>query len=173
MAYSSFAVEFLKWAPKDLAHAEAILKEHPKVIHSRSGLGETLLHFLAVENCPEAVRLLIRCGADVNTRNQSGSTPLHEAALLGYREVVQLLVENEADVDIKNKLGETPLNCAVRSSTPSREVVQLLIQADADINADAGFGETPLAVAIRSRKNDIAKLLKDAGARDPESIEPA
>ena len=170
MAYSRFAVEFLEWASKDIAKAEAILKEHPKVIHSRSGLGETPLHYLAVENCPEAVRLLIRCGADVNIRNKFGSTPLHEASQLGHKEVVQILLEKEADVDIKNKLGETPLHCAVKSSTPSKEVVQLLIQADADINADAGFGETPLAVATRSKKIDIAKLLKDAGARDPESI---
>jgi hypothetical protein len=41
--------------------------------------GHTALHWAAAKGHVEAVRWLLRCGADVDARNFAGSTPLHTA----------------------------------------------------------------------------------------------
>jgi ankyrin repeat protein len=61
-----------------------LLRSEPALMEAKTGLGETPLHYLAVENQLEAVRSLVEHGADVDTINECGGTPLSEAALLGY-----------------------------------------------------------------------------------------
>jgi ankyrin repeat protein len=63
------------------ADAISLLEKEPNLLSARTGLGETPLHYLAVENKIEAVQLLIGHGAEVNTINECGGTPLSEAPL--------------------------------------------------------------------------------------------
>ena len=69
-----------------------LLKAEPDLISVRDGLGETPLHYLAVENQLSAVRALVEHGAEVNTLNECGGTPLSEAASLGHVELVKYLL---------------------------------------------------------------------------------
>src|SRR3954470_25039144 len=59
--------------------ARKLVKDHPEVLNLRTGLGETALHYLAVENYADAVELLIDLGADVNVKNEFGKSALQEA----------------------------------------------------------------------------------------------
>ncbi|MBW4472933.1 MAG: ankyrin repeat domain-containing protein [Stenomitos rutilans HA7619-LM2] len=74
--------------------AEDFLSEYPSSIHAKNSIGETALHFLAVENAIESVRSLLEQGADINTTNNFGDTPLSEAASLGYLELYRFLLDN-------------------------------------------------------------------------------
>jgi ankyrin repeat protein len=104
---------FVAWACHDLEGAEKLLTEHPEIPLARSGLGETPLHYLVVENKLDAVSLLIRYGAAVNTKDTVASdTPLHVAAYLGYFDMVKLLLAHGADVHAVNRDNETPLHKA-------------------------------------------------------------
>lgn len=68
-----------------------LVAEHPEVLNLRTGLGETALHYLAVENYADAVQLLIELGAEVNVRNNFGKSALQEAIQVGATQTVEVL----------------------------------------------------------------------------------
>jgi ankyrin repeat protein len=60
----------------------------------------------------EAVKLLMKVGADVNAIDKSGETAMHGAAYRNHPKVVQLLADRGARIDVwqrANKSGLTPL----------------------------------------------------------------
>lgn len=90
----------------------------------------TPLTYAIDENMPEAVKRLIRAGADVNLQDNNDNTPLTLA--IKYREnMVPLLIQEKADVNKPNPKGETPLFIAYQRK--NRPLVKALIQAGATI----------------------------------------
>ncbi len=85
---------------EDTEHALHLLSEDPGLVQEKTSIGETALHFLAVENQLEAVEMLHERGADINTVNDCGGTPLSDAASLGCVEMVQILLERGARVEV-------------------------------------------------------------------------
>ncbi|HEX4276233.1 MAG TPA: ankyrin repeat domain-containing protein [Bryobacteraceae bacterium] len=63
-------------------------------------------------DAPEALRLCMEWGGEVNAKNDVGYTALHGAAFRGANEVVRLLVEKGARTDVKNQEGRLPVNMA-------------------------------------------------------------
>ena len=61
---------------------------------------------------PEALRLCIDWGLDVNAKNEVGYTALHGAAFRGANDVVKFLVDHGARMDVKNQEGRLPVNMA-------------------------------------------------------------
>ena len=61
---------------------------------------------------PEALKLCLEWGGDVNAANDVGYTALHGAAFRGANDVVKLLVEKGAKMDVKNQEGRLPVNMA-------------------------------------------------------------
>ena len=91
---------------REFSEAEEMLAETPELLEERNGLGETVLHYLAVENDQEGVAWLHSKGADLNTQNEFGTPPLYEATLLGYKGLARWMVEHGARFDLKNDDGE-------------------------------------------------------------------
>lgn len=67
---------FIDAAVEDPAHAAELVKKDPALLVARGLWGETPLHFLAVEGYTDAVRFLIKLGANPDLRNQFGDAPL-------------------------------------------------------------------------------------------------
>ena len=63
-------------------------------------------------DAPEALKLCLEWGGDVNAVNDEGYTALHGASFRGANEVVQFLVDHGAKMDVKNKEGRLPVNMA-------------------------------------------------------------
>jgi len=63
-------------------------------------------------DAPEAIKICLEHGGDVNAVNNDGNTALHGASFRGAANVVELLVEKGARMDIKNKEGRMPINMA-------------------------------------------------------------
>ncbi len=63
-------------------------------------------------DAPEAIRLCMEWGGDVNAKNSVGYTALHGAAFRGANDAVKLLVEKGARMDVKNQEGRLPVNMA-------------------------------------------------------------
>ncbi|HTW64217.1 MAG TPA: ankyrin repeat domain-containing protein [Bryobacteraceae bacterium] len=63
-------------------------------------------------DAPEALKLCLEWGGDVNAVNDEGYTALHGASFRGANEVVQFLVDHGAKLDVKNKDGRMPINMA-------------------------------------------------------------
>jgi ankyrin repeat protein len=89
-------------------------------IHATDKNGVTALHHAVRFRSPEAVKVLIERGANVNQAcRRNGSTPLHRAATQtgapgtagrgdAAKEIIKLLLAAGADPAIKNKLGKKP-----------------------------------------------------------------
>ncbi len=63
-------------------------------------------------DAPEALKLCLEWGGDVNAVNDEGYTALHGASFRGANEVVQFLVDHGAKMDVKSKEGRMPINMA-------------------------------------------------------------
>lgn len=94
------AYELLE-AGKDLP---ADLRE--QVMSNRSGIGETMLHWYAIEGDADVVEKIIGLGFDVNTVNRFHRTPLFECATIGRWEIVALLLAHGARTDVKDRNDE-------------------------------------------------------------------
>lgn len=88
---------------KDFSSAEKLLASEPSLIRATNQIGETVLHFLAVENDLEGVAWLAAHGADLNTRNEFGTPVLFEVADLGYKDLFTRLVTSGADLQAKDE----------------------------------------------------------------------
>ena len=105
--------------------AEEMLARSPDLVHLSNGIGETALHFLAVEDHLEEVAWLIEHGAAVDSLNDFKQTPLMEVAGTGRLEMCQLLVSHGADVRYVSPWGESVLSAA--ASHDQAEVVEYLL----------------------------------------------
>ena len=109
-------------------------------VDTRDQRGTTLLMHAAALGSPEAVKLLLGNGADVNAKNDLEATALILGA--GNPEKARMLVEKGADVNASSKLGRTPLTIAAGCDGCSA-TVKLLLDKGADPNArekDRGSG---------------------------------
>jgi ankyrin repeat protein len=104
----------------------------------------------------EAVRALVKQGADVNAAQGDGMTALHWAAVNGNAEMAEVLVAAGASTAASTRLGRyTPLHLA--SERGNAAVVSALLAAGANPNAETSTGAvTPLLFAAGS--GDVATI---------------
>jgi ankyrin repeat protein len=82
------------------------------------GAQPAAFRFPGVRSAPEAAKLLIESGADVNAQRANGDTALHVAAAAGNVAMIQLLAEHGAKFDITNAGGFTALDAAMGRQAP-------------------------------------------------------
>ena len=138
-----------------------------ELIRSQARGGSTPLRWAAVHGVPQAARLLIEHGADVNATTENGSTPLHWAANRDSLPVARLLLEQGADVNAASSKRYSPLHWAAIGNAPS--VTALLIESGADVNATGLDGITPLHWATRKlcRSFKFCSALKPSRTSNP------
>jgi ankyrin repeat protein len=124
----------------------------------RDGRGTTPLMHAAAIGSTEAVQLLLKAGADVNTKNGLEATALLWGAT--NPEKARLLVEAGADVNAKSKTGRMPLMMAA-GHAGSSETVRLLLNKGADTAAAEVRGTTALLEAVRMNDMGSFRLLVD------------
>ncbi|HEB41429.1 MAG TPA: ankyrin repeat domain-containing protein, partial [Candidatus Dependentiae bacterium] len=71
--------------------------------------GHTPLTFAARYDQPQAIKLLLKNGANIDHQEKNGLTALTIAASNGHLKVVELLLENKANIDHQEKHGCTAL----------------------------------------------------------------
>jgi len=130
--------------------------------------GQTPLHIGSSLDHIDVVKLLIEAGADLEARNIGGTTPLTQAAAGNAADAIELLVAEGADIDAKSPSGRTALTTAVRRR--GADAVRKLIELGADVNGapetEPVFPWTPLASAISYGLDEIADILREAGASE-------
>jgi len=111
----------------------------------------------------EAVRVLLRDGADVNAAQGDGMTALHWAALNGDVQIIDVLLTAGAALQPLTRLGAyTPLHLA--SSNGHAAAVVHLLEAGSDAAALTDTGVRPLHLAAQAGNPDAVTALLEHGA---------
>ena len=125
----------------------------------------------AMKGDREAVRALVRDGADVNAPQGDGMTALHWAAMNGDVETADVLLHAGANLEAVTRIGaHRPLHVASRAG--SSQVVQLLLRGGANARALTSNGVSALHYAAAAGTTDAVTALLDAGV-DANGREPA
>ncbi|KAL0331876.1 UNVERIFIED_CONTAM: Ankyrin repeat and KH domain-containing protein mask-1 [Sesamum calycinum] len=117
--------------------------------------GRTLLHHAILCDNREAVRILIKCGAQietpVKTTRKTEFRPLHMAARLGFSTVLHSLIDSSCDLNSTTDAGETALMICARYK--QEECLQVLAKAGADFGLVNIAGQSACSIARSSRWN--------------------
>jgi ankyrin repeat protein len=128
---------------------------------SRDRARRTPLHYAALEDDIDQVKVLLRSGSDPDASDRQGFTPLHFAAQRGALESARALLDAGAAVDSVNKYGNTPLSLAVYFSHGRGDLIQLLRSRDADPWHVNNAGQTPVGLARLIGNYDVAQYFAD------------
>ena len=110
----------------------------------------------------DAIRVLLRRPAAVNTPEADGTTALHWAVRADDLEIVQWLLRAGANARASNRYGVTPLSLAALNG--DAVIVEALLKAGADPEARLAEDQTVLMAAARSGNADVLKVLLAHGA---------
>jgi uncharacterized protein len=138
-----------------------ILNETGQAAHDFSGDGWTALHLAAAFGTPEAVRLLLENGAQVDavSKNPQTNQPLHAALALGRnQETIELLLKEGADPNARQTGGFTPIFSAAAANR--RDLAEILIARGADPTIQNDFGQTASGFARERNHTDLADRLE-------------
>src|SRR4051812_9518528 len=118
----------------------------------------------AMKGDRDAVRTLLKQGADVSAAKGDGMTALHFAAERGDAAMADMLIYAGANVAAVTRIGQyTPLHLASR--TGNTAVARALLAAGANVSArTTTSGVTPLHLAAAAGSADVVTLLLDHGA---------
>jgi ankyrin repeat protein len=118
----------------------------------------------AMKGDRDAVRTLLKQGADVSAAKGDGMTALHFAAERGDVAMTEMLVYAGANVAAVTRIGQyTPLHLASRAGNAA--VVSALVKAGANVSArTTTSGVTPLHLAAASGSAAVVTELLDHGA---------
>lgn len=142
------------------------LRRDRSLLDARSGLGETLLHWMAVEDASSLVSALIELGAEIDTVNHFGSTPLQEAVQLGRTEICLELLARGASVTRINDAGDSVISTSTILKRHTQLTAALLERLPSNIPLSDVVDETTLE-SIRHRDDPVAALFRARGI--PES----
>lgn len=148
----------------DAQAVRAVLETAPDV-NASEGDGATALHYAALRNDVEIVRLLLHAGADAKAQTRIGGlTPLYLAAGAGNAASIAELLKAGANPNAVNSVnGATALMKSAAAG--DAESVNLLVSHGARVNArETGLDQTALMFAAAANRAAVIKILAAHGA---------
>lgn len=122
-----------------------------------NALGNQAIHTVQHSGFSNALKTLIKHGADINTIDWSGNTLLH---FVGNENLIVEIIALGGSVNAQNKYGDTPMLSMLKRSmnTDTVGAIQSLLTAGADPDRVNHYGETPRAFATTGKFNLVLDL---------------
>lgn len=142
-----------------------LVAQEPTSLDKHSPDGFTPLHLATFFAEPDAARLLLQRGADVEavSTNAMALRPIHSAAAGGSTEIVDMLLSERADPNSRQHGGWTALHAAAASGRI--DMVRTLVQHGARADAANDDGQTAYDLALAKNHAAVVQLLRgSAGA---------
>jgi uncharacterized protein len=131
--------------------------------HVHAAIGGGSVVEAAMSGNRDAVRSLLKDGADVNTAQADGMTALHWAAQKGDVDLAKVLLYASANVRATTRIGGyTPLLIASRNGDAA--MISALLEGGSDANNATTNGTAALMLAAAAGKPDAVTALLDKGA---------
>ena len=118
----------------------------------------TPIQIAAKNNRTEAVKFLIKNGANIFIKDDQFNTILHYAAFYSNSELIQFEIEAGLKVNDMNIAKQTPLSFALKECNPDAIVCLLKAGAQADV-----IGDSVITVATQKKKYELIKRAKELG----------
>jgi serine/threonine-protein phosphatase 6 regulatory ankyrin repeat subunit B len=145
-------------------------------VNANDNCGRTPLHRLLANGhnneCDSLVgfvSLLLKRGAEVNAEDEDQATALHLAFNHRDLKIAPVLLDHGANPNAENNLGETPLHRLLKYNYFGEDLhlntVQLLLESGANPNVRDKDGVTPLQLTSRNGMPEVARLLRNYGAK--------
>jgi ankyrin repeat protein len=135
----------------------------------------TPLHVAALNDRAQAVRLLLKCGAERDVAGGDERTPVHYAAARGCLAALEVLLAAGADPDARDSVDIdglpvhlAPLHYSILNS--HTVAIAMLLCYGADPQVQSGRGESALQMAQRLGNEEIVANLVCALRNEPDSF---
>ena len=127
--------------------------------------GCTALMNASMENHSDIAKLLIDKATDIDAVDKYGADALFWATLEGNSEIVSYLISEGADVNSPagSSIGRTALMYAAEKGYT--EIVRELLETDVNLHVRSKDSKTALNFALDNNHQEIAVMLKLAGAK--------
>jgi len=134
----------------------------PGTIRSRDGMGNTMLHYVALWRKDRHIPFMIQQGISADAANATGETPLFWAVHHDGASTARALLGAGASLHARDSLGNSALHSAVRWNAVS--ATNALLDAGIGVNVHSLSGTTPLHDSVRLGNTAIAAILISRGA---------
>ncbi len=144
---------------------KTILGQSRKRVNDANEEGFSPLGLAAFFGHPEAVKVLLESGADVNLKPPSrfANTAVDAAVAGNHAEVARILLAAGADPNVRSEGNATTLHKAAQHG--NLDIVRMLLDHGADPNAIRDGGHTPVDDAREKGHAAVVDLLKARGAK--------
>ncbi|KAL5004810.1 hypothetical protein ScPMuIL_018266 [Solemya velum] len=127
-------------------------------------LGRTALHWACMGKKLDAVRYLIKFGADVNLADRDNVTPILTATMNKLCDICKVLIDNGANVDQVDRLNSSPLHFACNHGD-TKLICEIIKGGCVRNNLDIIGRGTPLANLAMNNDFENCYILMEAGYR--------
>ena len=92
---------------KDFDAAQRLITLYPSLPRAKNGIGESVLHFLAVENDEVGVSWLSARGFGLDAKNEFGTPVIFEVAQLRYEALLRWFIKGSSSFPVESGGGLT------------------------------------------------------------------
>ena len=133
-------------------------------LNALNSIGDTPLNIAVSENNVDAIRLLLRRGADLNlnSKGKRFRPPASVAAHYRNLSVLILLLETGANPNLPDELGQTAIHAAALAPDAA-PLVEVLIKHGCNADVTDKLGQSPIFLAVLSENVSAVRILASAG----------
>jgi ankyrin repeat protein len=132
--------------------------------------GMTALRFAVIANKPEAIRLLLKHGADPEKRDRGSFTCVHTAAFYGHANALKAMIEERPKLNYfaPSRAGNIPLYVAVcRGNLP---IVDIMVQQEPELLSETKNQKTWLHFSSSNENVVLEKYFIGKGLKSCNAV---